>query len=163
MPSHTARRELTYPIPADAPTISKAFETLANQLDSDVVGGQGKLSERPAAKLRGNIYVVQGDAIAANNGIVWWDTGATWLAVNLPGTGQAYAGVRTYTKAEAEAGVVTSTLRPAFVQFSVISSGVLTIGGVTVISSPTACIGYIISAGEQWKAAVEVNVSVKLL
>jgi hypothetical protein len=78
----TARRLLQFCKPTDAPAISSYTEALANQLDNDVEGGQGKLSERSAAKLRGRIYVVQGDATEANNGIVWWDTGSTWIAVN---------------------------------------------------------------------------------
>jgi hypothetical protein len=78
----TTRRLLTFIKPTDAPELSLLSEKLANQLDNDVEGGQGKLSERPSAALRGRLYVVQGDATAANNGIVWWDTGGTWIAVN---------------------------------------------------------------------------------
>jgi hypothetical protein len=78
----TARRLLSFLLTTDPPEIHSAAELLANQLDNDVEGGQGKLSERPAAKLRGRVYVVEGDATAANNGIIWWDNGTTWVALN---------------------------------------------------------------------------------
>jgi hypothetical protein len=77
----TARRLLQFWKPGDAPTISAWSEALAGQLDNDVEGGQGTLAARPAAALRGRIWVVQGDATAANNGVVWWDTGSTWIAI----------------------------------------------------------------------------------
>jgi hypothetical protein len=83
MPSGaTARRKLPFIKPTDAPKISELSELLANALDNDVEGGQGTLAERPAAKLRGRIWMVQGDATEANNGNIWWDTGAIWVQLN---------------------------------------------------------------------------------
>jgi hypothetical protein len=119
----TARRLLQFYKPTDAPTLSAWSEALANQLDNDVEGGQGKLSERPPAKLRGRVFVVQGDATEANNGIVWWDTGATWLAVNH----QVGAGP-TVTTPGVGAEVEPSSSRAADV--SVVCEGVTGVAGI---------------------------------
>jgi hypothetical protein len=78
----TARRSLPYLEPTDAPKLHETGQLLAAALDNDVEGGQGTLAERPAAKLRGRVYTVQGDATAVNNGILWWDTGATWVPIS---------------------------------------------------------------------------------
>jgi hypothetical protein len=68
-------------VPTDPDKLSADIQALAVALDSDVVGNQGTLAARPAASLRGNIYVVQGDATPANNNVAWWDTGSTWIAI----------------------------------------------------------------------------------
>lgn len=123
----SARRLLQFFKTTDAPAISAWSEALVAQLDNDVEGGQGTLAGRPVAALRGRVWVVQGDATEANNGIVWWDTGATWIALNaaldtknvaagkaLLATGNAYQ-KKAVTKAEVEAGFEVSATRMVFI------------------------------------------------
>lgn len=80
----TARRLLKFLLTTDPPEIHAALEGLANQLDNDAEILTGKLSERPGFKLFGRMFYVQGDATAANNGIMWLDLGASWVAINGP-------------------------------------------------------------------------------
>lgn len=80
----TARRSLPYLETTDPPVVHEALKLLAEKLDNDAETGQGTLAERPAAALRGRIWVVQGDSTEANNGVVWWDTGSTWIALATP-------------------------------------------------------------------------------
>lgn len=156
----SARRLLQFFKTTDAPNISAWSEALAAQLDNDVEGGQGKLSERPAASLRGRIFVVQGDATAANNGIVWWDTGASWLAVNLPANGQTYSAKVERTSGEYE----PSSIRPTLVTVEAARAGgalsvAVEIGGVTVGRSEiaaggTATFSFICPAGAKYLLSV---------
>lgn len=78
----TTHRSLPYLETSNPPVFHEAGKLLAERLDNDIEGGQGALAARPAAGLRGRVYVVQGDPTESNNGIVWWDTGSTWLPVN---------------------------------------------------------------------------------
>jgi len=79
----TARRSLPYLETTDAPKIHEAQQLLANALDNDVIGGQGTLAERPGSPfIRGRLWYVKGDSTAINNGIMWWDNGTGWVAVN---------------------------------------------------------------------------------
>jgi hypothetical protein len=80
----TARRALKYLLTTDPPELHANYEQLANQLDNDVEGGQGKLSERTTAKLRGRLFVVAGDT-ALLNGSVYWDSGTEWVLLNPKG------------------------------------------------------------------------------
>src|SRR5262249_39724400 len=111
----TARRKLQFPKPTDADKICSDLEGLAIQLDKDAETGQGTLAERPAAKLYGRLYMVQGDGTAANNGILWWDTGSTWISTNLQTNNNKYVERKNLTKAEGEAGFEPSSSRPAIV------------------------------------------------
>lgn len=111
----TARRLLKFLLTTDPPEIHAALEGLANQLDNDVEGGQGKLSERPAPSVRGRVWMVQGEvgSEAVNNGVLTWDTGATWVAVPNPApTAQHFTGL---TAGEEPA---LSPFRPATVVLS---------------------------------------------
>jgi hypothetical protein len=69
---------------ADAADFAAAVNPVIDALDLAAMQGQGILSARPAAAHQGRFYMVQGDGTPANNGIVWWDTGSGWLAVNTP-------------------------------------------------------------------------------
>ena len=63
----SARRKLKYLLTTEPPKIHEWGQLLAEALDNDCETGQGTLAERPAAKTRGRLYMVQGDATAANN------------------------------------------------------------------------------------------------
>lgn len=71
----TARRKLKYPKEEDTPDVPRDIEALALQLDNDTESGEGKLSERPAAKTRGRLYYV---TEGPEKGL-WWDNGAAWV------------------------------------------------------------------------------------
>ncbi len=70
-----AGKALLWPQPGDPDTLSADQHAMAQALENDVEGGQGKLSERPAAKLRGRLYyVTEGSEMG-----LWWDTGTAWV------------------------------------------------------------------------------------
>lgn len=120
----TARRKLIFPKATDAPKVTTDIEGLANQLDNDVEGGQGTLAARPAAALRGRVYMVQGDPTPANNGVLWWDTGATWITANgeavTPSTISAPTGLELRA---AGAEILASATRPALVIGYIVCTG----------------------------------------
>lgn len=78
----TPLRARPYPVAGDTPSVHTDLQALATSLDTAPVVGQGILSARPAASAAGNRYYVTGDGTAANNGIEWLDTGATWIQVS---------------------------------------------------------------------------------
>lgn len=81
---YTSRLDVPYPNPNNLgpPDGPAQMEAIATVLDGAVVYGQGALAARPEAGIEGRLYFVTGDATAANNGILWWDTGAAWDPVN---------------------------------------------------------------------------------
>jgi hypothetical protein len=150
----SARRLLPFIKPTDAPAINEWGNLLTAALDNDVEGGQGKLSERPAAALRGRVWMVQGDAVAANNGVVWWDTGATWVSINPGGSGYVSSLLENNTEYE------PSATRPTFVTTRILSSTktfyAVIVGGVEIGSvwSPEGVggsMGFIVPAGVKFK------------
>lgn len=82
MPSSTPLRGRPYPLEGDSPDVASDIHNLALNLDTSPVTTQGVLASRPAAAAAGNQYMVQGDGNGANNGILWWDTGSGWVAIN---------------------------------------------------------------------------------
>lgn len=89
---HTPRLLIPYPDPAtnaDAPTGPAQMKALALAVDGAVIYGQGALSARPTSTsgspgIQGRLYYVTGDATTANNGILWYDTGTSWVSVGNP-------------------------------------------------------------------------------
>jgi hypothetical protein len=119
MPSgKTARRLVPFPKPTDAPQICLCFEDIANAVDNDVEGGQGTLAERPSAKLRGRVYMVEGDATAENNNVLWWDNGITWVRIGVRAT------LASTTEVERVGAFSVSSVRDAIVIARVEAVGV---------------------------------------
>ena len=90
MPGTTPRLLLPFPLSSESPNGPSQIQALATALDSAVVYGEGTLSARPTSTsgspgIQGRFYYVTGDATAANNGILWWDTGTSWVPIT---TGQ---------------------------------------------------------------------------
>jgi hypothetical protein len=160
----TARRLLQFFKPADAPTISAWSEALANQLDNDVEIKRGKLSERSAPSLFGRLFYVEGDATAANNGILWLDLGATWVPFVEARLGQTYSALKTYTALEAGVGVTPSTSRDAIVTFSNSTAvGQILVGGVQIGHAASGGFTQVfVPAGTAWKYPGEVETSTLL-
>lgn len=124
----TARRLLPFPKATDAPAVTADIQALATALDNDVEIHQGKLSERPAAALSGRMYLVQGDATPANNGIIWTDNGSTWVAPPSL-TFQSYALVEAETVRAASTNFTPNVSRPTLVMLSF-----LTVSGTIKVS-----------------------------
>lgn len=172
----TARRLLKFLLTTDPPSFHENLELLCNQLDNDVEILTGKLSERSVAKLFGRLFYVQGDATEANNGIVWIDLGATWVALNggltdkniaagraLTATGNSYSVNKVFSKAEAEAGVEPSATRMAIVRFTVVPTG-LSVGGISLTGSLGPGEGPVhVPPTQKWKATVAVEANTLLL
>lgn len=64
-------------------TFSRAeLDTSFAQLESlAAIFGQGTRAARPAAGTTGRFYMVTGDGTAANNGLLFYDTGGTWVLI----------------------------------------------------------------------------------
>lgn len=158
MPSgKSSRRNLPFLETTDAPKYHEWGQLLAAALDNDVEGGQGILSARTNASIRGRVYMVQGDATAANNGILWWDTSATWVALQPRiADGQVYT---TGASLASGAPVTPNASRATQVIFICrsMSSFTLTVGAVTPVSlvAPSAffTLTFIVPAGVSFTAS----------
>jgi hypothetical protein len=78
----TPRLSLPVPAESDPADVPADIGRLATALDGAALVTQGTLAQRPAAAIPGRMHFVQGDAAPGNNGVLWWDTGTAWLAVN---------------------------------------------------------------------------------
>lgn len=101
MPAHTARLSIPTPLSTEAPDGPAQMLALANVLDVAVIYGQGTLANRPTSTsgspgIQGRTYLVLGDGTAANNGIVWWDTGTGWIALNRGAVGTSIPAINAF-------------------------------------------------------------------
>ncbi len=76
------RLHLPYPLETDVPDVAADVQSLTTALDHTAITSQDTLANRPAAAASGKQHMVQGAGTSANNGILWWDTGSAWIAVN---------------------------------------------------------------------------------
>lgn len=164
----SARRKLKFLLTGEAPKIHEWGELLAAALDNDVEAKKGKLSERPATGvgvgLFGRLFYVEGDATAENNGIWWFDTGTTWLALNQPAVAQVYGGQTSrtlgteYEPSSTRATYVMLSIKSLFSSvntFSVFCGGVeIALGKLPKSASLEEYelpVGFICPAGKKWK------------
>jgi hypothetical protein len=86
----TSRLALRYPVLADSPDVPRDIGNLAADLDpKTVIFSQGTLASRPAAAITGRFYY------ATDNGLLYYDTGSAWVAINPAGTVDGPAGTGT--------------------------------------------------------------------
>lgn len=83
----TSRLKLPYPEGNDAADVPSDVRNLALSIDKAAIVSQGTLAQRPISTvsspgINGRFFYVTGDPTAANNGILWFDTGSGWSAVN---------------------------------------------------------------------------------
>lgn len=169
------RRLLQFFKPTDAPTLSAYTEALASQLDNDVECLTGKLSERSVAKLFGRLFYVQGDATAVNNGVLWLDTGATWVivgqhpepeweALKAVSEAEAFTGFTASARPSTVSVIVTGTVNERLLVIIAVGAGVgvniaqAQVGGSTGTASKVT-LTFPVPAGQKWKLATTLNVS----
>lgn len=93
MPAGTPTTRLGLPSPdsADAADVPADIYALALALDKAAIISQGTLASRPTSSggtpgINGRYYLVRGDAVAANNNVLWYDYGTGWIPINKPTT-----------------------------------------------------------------------------
>ena len=78
----TSGRNLPYPLKGDPDTIAPDIKALAEALDLDLsLITTDTLAKRPSFGIKSRVFIVSGDT-AANNGLIFIDTGGAWIAVN---------------------------------------------------------------------------------
>jgi hypothetical protein len=102
---------------------------------------------------------------------LYHDTGSEWVAIfpavnflNLPSF-RNYGAAKSFTKAEAEAGVEPSSTAPSFVIFSVVPTALkirLNAGSETTILAAAAGVPYPIPVAAKWKCTVAIEAQVLL-
>jgi hypothetical protein len=110
---------------------------------------EGLAAARPAASVKGRIYY------ATDTGTYSLDTGTAWNAIVNPNN--KYAAVKTYNKAEAEAGVEPSATRMAWVmlssaeEFGTSATKGVEVGGVLLEQAVLVkSLAFLVPAGQKW-------------
>jgi len=116
---------------------------------------EGTAAARPAAGVKGRIYY------ATDTECHFIDTGSAWQSLFSLGTASKWTALKSYSKAEAEAGVEPSATRAATVVFTSVAS--LTIGGVAMGGGGAAYVPYPVPPGQKWKLTVATEAQTLLL
>ena len=155
----TPRLVLPYPAPTAPADVPADIQALATGIDVAATVAQGTLAARPAPSTMGRLYMVQGDATAANNGILWWDTGSTWVRVRqtvkwggVTDTGAVSWGSGDWTPSRTGSGVYLITFTPAFANAPAVLAapyGTASISAaiVSALSASTCTVSLFNSAG----------------
>jgi hypothetical protein len=159
----TTNYALETPETGDAPSFCGDMAKLAEGVDATFVGyAEGTAAARPTAKIKGRIYY------ATDTKVYSVDTGSEWAELLTVNSGKYTS--KSYTHAEAEAGVTPSASHSAIVNISIgfnekvrsraeFSVGGVSVGGVQFGATLEAGVSAIIqipftvmtNPGEVWK------------
>jgi|ERR1035437_104480 hypothetical protein len=144
-------------------TVTLPLAATANQIIGIWMGTSGsvKITTSGGVNIFGDFITGQATIeLTAYQHVILQSNGAGWLILaGEPKRTETYSAAKTFTKAEAEAGVEPSAARPAFVLLEGVGAAgsTVTVGGVNLKTMPKESrLSFIVPPGQKWTAAIEV-------